>query len=125
VQTDDIAAFAGRLLLASIFLASAFGKITNFDGTTTYMEAHGVPAAPLLCVLAIAFEAFGGMSLLLGFLSRWGAGALAGFVIAATWAFHTGPEQRIHLLKNLAIIGGLLQVVAFGPGGLSLEGRRS
>ena len=118
-------ALAGRLLLASIFLASAFGKITNFEGTTAYMTSHGLPWSPLLCVAAIIVEALGGMALLLGFQARWGAALLAGFVIAATWVFHGAPDQRIHMLKNMAIIGGLLQVVAFGPGELSLEGRRS
>jgi putative oxidoreductase len=124
VDTDDVVALAGRLFLASIFLASAFGKITNFEATVAYMESHGVVAAVLLCAAAAAIEALGGVSLLLGFYVRWGAAVLTAFVVVATWLFHHGPEQRIHLLKNLAIIGGLLQVVAFGAGGLSLEGRK-
>ena len=41
--------------------------------------------------------------------------------VAATWVFHSAPDQRIHLLKNLAILGGLLNVVSFGPGRISLE----
>lgn len=125
METDDLLALGGRLLLASIFLASAFGKITNFDGTAAYMDAHGLPTATLLCVLAVVVETLGGISLMLGFHSRLGAAVLAGFVAAATLIFHAAPEQRIHLLKNLAIIGGLLQVTAFGPGKMSLEGRRS
>jgi putative oxidoreductase len=128
VNTDDILALAGRLLLASIFifLASAFGKITNFDATVQYMETHGLPSAPLLCAAAVAVEALGGVALILGYHARWGAGALALFLLTATWIFHTGhtgPDQRIHLLKNLAILGGLLQVMAFGPGAMSFEGR--
>ncbi|MBI3553838.1 MAG: DoxX family protein [Elusimicrobia bacterium] len=121
---DDILALAGRLLIAIIFLSSAFGKITDFSDTVKYMEVHGIPWSGLLCALAAAVEALGGISLILGFHVRWGAAVLAAFLIVATWIFHTGPEQRIHLLKNLAILGGLLQVLAFGPGALSLEGRR-
>lgn len=124
VETDDIFALLGRLLMAFLFLASAFGKITNFEGTVGYMETHGVPAATLLCAAAAALEALGGISLALGFQARWASGLLAGYVVAASWMFHLGPEQRIHLLKNFAVIGGLLQIVAFGSGGLSLEGRR-
>jgi len=124
VDHDDILALAGRLLIAIIFLSSAFGKITDFSNTVKYMEIHGIPWSPLLCAAAAAVEALGGISLILGFHARWGAAALAAFLVMATWIFHTGPEQRIHLLKNLAILGGLLQVLAFGPGGLSLEGRR-
>ena len=83
-----------------------------------------MPAAPLLCVLATVIESLGGVALLLGFQARWGAALLAGYVAVATPIFHHNPEQRVHLLKNLAIIGGLLQIAAFGAGSLSLEGRR-
>lgn len=34
-------------------------------------------------------------------------------------------NQFIHFFKNVAIAGGLLQVVAFGGGALSLDARRS
>jgi uncharacterized membrane protein YphA (DoxX/SURF4 family) len=122
VNIDDVLALVGRLFLAIIFLASAFGKITNFDGTLQYMEAHGVPAAVLFCIAAVAVEALGATSLILGYRTRWGAAALAVFLIAATWVFHTAPDQRIQLLKNLAILGGLLHVISFGPGPISLEG---
>lgn len=124
VDIDEIMALAGRILLAVVFLAAAFGKITNFAGTLQYMESHGLPWTPLLCVLAILVEALGGMALMLGFQTRYAASLLGAFLIVATLVFHTGPEQRIHLLKNLAILGGLLQVAAFGAGPLSLEGRR-
>ena len=122
MNTDDILALVGRLFLAIIFLASAFGKITNFDGTLQFMEAHGMPSAPIFCVGAITVEALGATALILGYRTRWGAAALAAFLIAATWVFHTAPDQRIQLLKNLAILGGLLHVMAFGPGPISLEG---
>jgi uncharacterized membrane protein YphA (DoxX/SURF4 family) len=125
MDTDDALALVGRLFVAIIFLASAFGKITNFDGTLQFMESHGMPAANLLCVAAIAVEALGAISIILGYKSRWGAAALAAFLIAATWVFHTAPDQRIQLLKNLAILGGLLNVIAHGPGEISLEGRKA
>ncbi len=122
MTTDDIFSLVGRLFLAIIFLASAFGKITNFDGTLQYMEAHGMPATTFFCVAAIALESLGATALILGYKTRWGAAGLSVFLIAATWVFHTAPDQRIQLLKNLAILGGLLHVVAFGPGPISLEG---
>jgi putative oxidoreductase len=123
MRTEDVLALAGRLLLAVIFLASAFGKITNFDGTLKFMEAHGMPMTALLCACAIALEALGAITLILGYITRWGAAALIGFLVTVTWIFHSAPDQRIALLKNLAIMGGLLQVMAFGPGEFSLDGR--
>ena len=122
MDTDDVLALVGRLFVAIIFLASAFGKITNFDGTLQFMEAHGMPAANLLCVAAIVIESLGAVALILGYKTRWGAAGLAVFLVAATWVFHTAPDQRIQLLKNLAILGGLLNLIAQGPGGISLEG---
>lgn len=123
MSREDISALAGRLFLAVIFLASAFGKMTNFEGTLRYMEANGLPAVNVLAVAAVAVEALGAIALILGYHARWAAASLAGFTLIAGLVFHLGPDQRVHLLKNLAIIGGLLQVVAWGPGDLSLEGR--
>jgi len=123
VKWEEVLALAGRLFLAAIFLAAAFGKITNFDATTKYMEAHALPWPALLCGAAAFVETLGGISLALGACTRWGAAALAAFVLAATLVFHTAADQRIHLLKNFAILGGLLLAIASGPGALSLDGR--
>ena len=122
MDTDDVLALVGRLFVAIIFLASAFGKITNFDGTLQFMESHGIPFATGLCVGAILVEALGSVAIILGYKTRWGAAALAVFLVSATWIFHTAPDQRIQLLKNLAILGGLLNLLAQGQGGISLEG---
>lgn len=124
VHTDDLLALAGRLLLAAIFLASAFGKITNFEGTTKFMELHGMFWTPMFCAAAIVVESLGGVALMLGYYARLSAVGLAAFLVAVTWIFHGAPDQRIQLLKNIAIIGGLLEVAAHGPGPLSLEGKR-
>ena len=115
-------ALVGRLFIAVLFLASAFGKITNFDGTLQFMESHGMPAVNLFCVAAIAVEALGAVALILGYKTRWGAAGLAVFLVAATWVFHTAPDQRIQLLKNIAILGGLFNLIAHGPGDISFEG---
>ena len=122
MDTDDVLALVGRLFVAIIFLASAVGKIPNFDGTLQFLDSHGMPAVNLLCVGAIIVEALGAVALILGYKTRWGAAALAAYLVAATWIFHTAPDQRIQLLKNLAILGGLLNLIAQGPGNISLEG---
>ncbi|MFA6317063.1 MAG: DoxX family protein [Elusimicrobiota bacterium] len=124
LDRDSLLCLAGRLLLALIFIASAFGKVTEFEKTVLYMEAHGVPLATLLCVAAAVVEAAGGIALVVGYQARLAAASLAVFVTASSVVFHLSPDQRIDLLRNLAIVGGLLQVMAWGPGDISMEGRR-
>lgn len=73
---------------------------------------------------AIVVEVAGGLAVLLGYKARWGAIALALFLIPATWIFHTNfadQMQAIHFMKNLAIMGGLLAIVQSGSGRMSLE----
>lgn len=69
----------------------------------------------------------GGLTLLVGFQTRIAAGALAFFTLAAAVLFHNNvadQNQMIHFLKNIAITGGLLQVIAFGAGAFSFDNRR-
>jgi len=125
------APLAGRILLSAIFLMSAFGKVTDFSGTMAYMSAKGMFAVPFFLVMAILFEVCGGLSVLLGFKARWGALALIVFLIPVTLIFHNfwavDPDQArmqtINFMKNLAIMGGLLQILAHGSGALSLDSR--
>ena len=121
MESNNLLVLVGRVFIASLYLASAFGKITNFEVTTRFMASHGMPMVAVLCVAAILVEVMGGLSLVLGFYARWGAVALFIYMVPTTLIFHLGPEQRIQFLKNLAIMGGLLQLAACGPGELSLD----
>ncbi len=116
----------GRAFVALIFLMSGFGKVADFAGTQEYMAAYGMPLTAPLLVAAIVIEIGGGLSVLLGYKARWGAAALIVFLIPATLVFHTDfadRNQTIHFMKNLAILGGLLLIVARGAGPLSLDAR--
>jgi putative oxidoreductase len=117
----------GRVLIAVIFLISGFGKIADPAGTQAYIAAAGLPLPLVAYVIAVIVEAGGGLLLLLGFQTRIAALALAVFSIAAAFGFHhdfADQNQMVHFLKNLAIAGGLLQVVAFGAGAFSLDAYR-
>jgi len=125
------APLAGRILIAVIFLLSGFGKLGNWSGTEAMMASKGLPFVSLLLPLAVLFELGGGLSVLLGFKARHGAIALILFLIPVTLVFHDfwavqGPQrqmQMINFLKNVAIMGGLAYVVAFGAGSLSIDAR--
>lgn len=116
----------GRLLLAFIFLFSGLGKLAAPDMMIGYIESAGLPFPQLALWLAIAFEIGGGLLLVLGYQTRAAAVALAIFTVVATLGFHTNfadQNEMIMFLKNAAILGGLLQVIAFGAGAYSLDNR--
>jgi putative oxidoreductase len=51
---------------------------------------------------------------------------LAAFTVATALFFHRNfadQNQMIHFLKNFMIVGGLLQIVHFGAGAVSLDNR--
>jgi putative oxidoreductase len=115
---------AGRVFVAAIFLISGFGKIGAYAATAAYMASAGVP--PALLPAVIATEALGGIAILLGWHVRIAASLLAGFTLLAGLIFHShfGDQiQMIMFLKNVAIAGGLLVLLANGPGAWSLDRR--
>jgi len=126
-QAPGAVPLVGRVLLALIFLVSGFGKLAAPAATQGYIGAVGLPAPLLAYVAAVVVEIGGGLLLLAGYRTRVAAAALAVFSIVAGLLFHHAlgdQNQFIHLLKNLAIAGGLLQVAAFGAGPWSLDNRR-
>jgi putative oxidoreductase len=115
---------AGRIFIAVLFVPAGFNKITGYSGTVGYMEAMGVPG--ILLPLAIIVELIGGLAILAGWQTRIWAFLLAGFTLVSGLLFHFQPEdqmQMIMLMKNIAIAGGLLFLVANGAGAYSLDRR--
>ncbi|HTT12487.1 MAG TPA: DoxX family protein [Burkholderiaceae bacterium] len=129
VQSDastlaSLAELGGRVFLAAIFLLSGIGKIGSYAGTAAYMASVGVPGA--LLPLVIATEVLGGLAIVIGWKTRVVAFLLAGFTLLAALIFHSkmGDQiQMIMFMKNIAIAGGFLLLVANGPGRWSLDRR--
>lgn len=123
----------GRLLLGLLFLPAGIGKITGFAGTVGYISSVGLPMPEVLAAGAAAVETLGGLALILGFQARYAALALAVFTFFAAiffhnyWAMPAAQQmmQQIMFFKNIAIIGGLLTVAAWGAGAISVDARRS
>jgi len=117
----------GRILIAAIFLLSGFSKVTAPAMMIGYIQSVGLPFPTLGLAIAILVELGGGTLLVLGYRTRIVATILAVFSIATAFAFHSNladQNQFIHFFKNVAMAGGLLQVVAFGAGRFSLDARR-
>jgi len=122
-----LVAFTGRVLIAAIFLLSGFAKVTAPAATIGYIQAAGLPAPTLAYVAALLVELGGGILLVIGYRTRLVAAALVLFAFATAFGFHhdfADQNQFIHFFKNVAMAGGLLQVVAFGGGRLSVDARR-
>jgi len=122
----------GRVLLTLIFLVAATGKLLDFNGTVQHLASKGVPLPQFLLAVAIALEIGGALLVLVGFHARLGALMLILFLIPTTFVIHNfwavDGNQRIvemlQFLKNMAILGGLLLIGAYGAGPLSLDVRR-
>lgn len=125
-------ALVGRLLLALLFLPAGIGKLTGFTGTVAYISSVHMPMPPAAAVFALVIEIVGGSALLVGYRTRIAAIVLAVFTLVASFFFHNywalpADQQMIPQLlfsKNIAVVGGLLTLAAWGAGAWSLDGRK-
>lgn len=120
----------GRILMAAIFLLSAYEKVMNYNATEAYMTSKGLPVVPLLLVLSIIIEFIGGLSLLIGYKVRALSIILILYLIPVTLIMHDfwmmsdlmqRKDNMYHFFKNLAIMGGLLYVASSGAGFFSFD----
>lgn len=118
------AAPMGRILIGMLFVMAGVMKISGYAGTQGYMEAMGVPG--MLLPLVILLEVGGGMAIIVGYKTRIAAFLLAGFSLLAAILFHADFANQVQMtffLKNVAIAGGFLILVAHGPGAYALDNR--
>lgn len=114
----------GRVLIAFIFVGAGWSKIGGYEATAGYMQSMGVPGG--LLPLVIALELGGGLAIIFGFLTRLAALGLAVFSILSAVLFHANfgdQTQQILFLKNIAMAGGFLFLVANGAGRYSLDAK--
>ena len=114
--------FIGRLLLSILFLIEGLGKISMRENVIMYMEDYGVPG--ILFAPATALEILFPIILIVGYKTKWAASVMALFTFTVAIIFHTDFSdgmQMIFFLKDLAIAGGFMIIVAYGPGKISLD----
>lgn len=126
-------ALAARLLMAALFLPAGIGKLTGFAGTVGYITSVGMPMPTVAAAIAAAVEVLGSLALIFGVGTRVAALVLAFFTLVASFFFHAywavpADQQMITQLlffKNVAVVGGLLALTAFGAGAWSIDGKRT
>ena len=117
-----IVEFLGRMFLSALFLIEGSGKISMQEEVIMYMEEYGVPGILFMpaTVLEILFPLF----LILGYKTKWAASVMALFTFAVAVIFHTDFSEGIQMmlfLKDIAIAGGFMIIIAYGPGKISLD----
>lgn len=132
----DLGSLIGRMLLALIFVLSGFSKIAGFGSTAGYMASGGIPhnlVYPGL-LLTIAVELGCGLLVMIGLKARLASLAIFLWLIPVTILFHVIPYRNAlaagqsmvaltnmaMMMKNLSMMGGLLLIASFGPGGYAI-----
>ena len=114
--------FVGRVLLSALFLIEGLGKISMQEDVIMYMEDYGVPGILFMpaTILEILFPLF----LIVGYKTKWAASIMALFTFSVAIIFHTDFSEGMQLmlfLKDIAIAGGFMIIVAYGPSKISLD----
>ena len=117
-----IVEFVGRVLLSALFLIEGLGKISMKENVIMYMEDYGVPG--ILFFPAIILEILFPLLLITGYRTKWVASVMALFTFTVAIIFHTDFSEGIQMmlfLKDIAIAGGFMIIIAYGPSKISLD----
>ncbi len=112
---------AGRICLALIFLNAGIQHLINYPSFIATIASQGLPLPDVLGIGAIVFLLLGSLSLILGYKSNIGAILLILFLIPTTIVFHPIASDLSGFLKNLGLVGGLLMIIHYGSGAVSLD----
>ena len=123
----NLLVLVARIFISSFFLWASMKKVMNWTSTVAYMQTKKVPGA--LVPAAMLLQIVGGLSVLLGFEARIGALLLIVFIIPAAWKLHDfwnvaeteKVSQKSLFMKDVAILGGLLLLLATGAGRFALN----
>ena len=120
----NISDIIGRILISALFLLNGIFKISNYDGTISWMESFGMPG--ILLIPAIILEIAGPVLIIIGYKTKLAAGFLSLFCIATAFIFHNDFANQMQLtsfLKNIALAGGFLILFVNGAKGFSLDNK--
>lgn len=119
-NSQGVVQLIGRILLVVVYFLGGFSLLSG-NLPIDYAAGKGVPAA--LVWVGYAIKLFGGLAVIIGFQTRLAALGLIVFTLGTAFIFHPYPDNVF--LKEISMIGGLLVLLAVGPGSLSVDGKRS
>lgn len=120
----DIIDLLGRIFISSIFLYQAVVNILEAVSVKKEMIEYSVNRIDFLFATGIVLMIIGGLSVLIGYRAKLGAMLLLVFLVPSTLTYYfdfSDELQQQMFIRNIAIIGGLLMIVANGSGRYSIK----
>ena len=122
--TQDYLPALARLLMCGLFIWDGVLQLRDPVGTMTYFTSLHVPAPQMTVWVSAAVHLVGGIGILIGFMTRWAAALLILLCLGTAFGVHLPAgdvENMTHFYKNLVMAGGLLYVIAYGPGAFAFD----
>lgn len=128
-SSGSVVPLLGRILISPVFILAGITKVMAFSMMVGYVASAHLPLPKVSLACAAAIEILGGLAILTGFHTKLAAWILFLFLIPTTLLFHNfwamegmaRQDNMGHFEKNLAIMGGLLLLAAFGAGAYSFD----
>ena len=120
MTTAALLILIGRIVFGLFFAIAGARNIIGFKSRIPSKTNYGWDLPPPIVALGFAMQLLGGLSLILGLWTVWGAIVLIAFLVLATGLYHNlflfqGKERDPHLylvLVNITLAAGLLLVIA-------------
>ena len=110
-----------RLAAGGIFVAFSFGKFIHYEAERNAFDRYGIPFVDVTTYLIDVVELVGGLALVVGFLTRPAALALAGNMIGAISTAGRIEGGWIHLGLAPALLVTMLILLWTGGGAASVD----
>ena len=113
-----------RLFCGLVFILHGAPKVFNLEATSGFFESVGIPS--WLAIPVAGLEFFGGILLVVGFLTRWLSVLFILQMIVAIVTVHLPNGWNVFeggYEYGLALIIMLIGVIALGPGPFSIDGQ--
>ena len=112
----------GRIFISILFFINGVFKINNYDGTIEWMDGYGLPG--IMIIPAILIEIVAPVLIIIGYKTKISAAFLFLFCISTAFIFHNDFSDQMQLtafLKNIALAGGFMFLIANGAQGYSFD----
>ncbi|QQG38985.1 MAG: DoxX family protein [Candidatus Woesearchaeota archaeon] len=124
----DVGYLILRLAFGIIFLVHGWAKLADLSGTAGFFSGLGIPAAMFFAVVVALVEFLGGISAIVGFLTRWAGLLIAIDMLVAFFLVHISNGFYVNnggFEFVLILFGAAVFLMFNGAGKLSLASKMS